>query len=157
MRLRGQRLQLAEYAGQSVVDVRAHGAQRLGVFVECGREVHRHAVTEHDRVGHLHHGGLEVQGEQHALPPGVLDLGLEKLYERALAHECRIDDLARNSTFEETCFLLFNDRLPSTAELDRRLHSRAQDSEAVITERMARAADEMTHWSEYDYVVVNID
>ena len=46
---------------------------------------------------------------------------------------------------------------PSTAELDRRLHSRAQDSEAVITERMARAADEMTHWSEYDYVVVNID
>jgi len=46
---------------------------------------------------------------------------------------------------------------PSTAELDRRLHSRAQDSEAVITERMARAADEMTHWSEYDYVVVNVD
>lgn len=46
---------------------------------------------------------------------------------------------------------------PSTAELDRRLHSRAQDSEAVITERMARAADEMTHWSEYDYVVINVD
>ena len=46
---------------------------------------------------------------------------------------------------------------PSTVELDRRLHSRAQDSEAVIAERMARAADEMTHWSEYDYVVVNVD
>ena len=46
---------------------------------------------------------------------------------------------------------------PSTTELDRRLHSRAQDSEAVIAERMARAADEMTHWSEYDYVVVNVD
>jgi guanylate kinase len=46
---------------------------------------------------------------------------------------------------------------PSTVELDQRLHSRAQDSEAVITERMARAADEMTHWSEYDYVVVNVD
>jgi len=46
---------------------------------------------------------------------------------------------------------------PSTAELDRRLHRRAQDSEAVITQRMARAADEMTHWSEYDYVVVNVD
>ena len=41
---------------------------------------------------------------------------------------------------------------PSTAELDRRLHKRAQDSELVITERMARAANEMTHWSEYDYV-----
>ena len=44
---------------------------------------------------------------------------------------------------------------PSTAELDRRLHKRAQDSELVITERMARAANEMTHWSEYDYVIVN--
>ena len=44
---------------------------------------------------------------------------------------------------------------PSTVELDRRLHKRAQDSESVITERMARAANEMTHWSEYDYVIVN--
>ena len=44
---------------------------------------------------------------------------------------------------------------PSTTELDRRLHKRAQDSESVITERMARAANEMTHWSEYDYVIVN--
>ncbi len=46
---------------------------------------------------------------------------------------------------------------PSTVELDRRLHSRAQDSEAVISERMARAADEMTHWGEYDYVILNVD
>ncbi|PPR13512.1 MAG: Guanylate kinase [Alphaproteobacteria bacterium MarineAlpha12_Bin1] len=45
---------------------------------------------------------------------------------------------------------------PSTAELDRRLHSRAQDSEVVIAERMARAENEMTHWSEYDYVIINI-
>ena len=44
---------------------------------------------------------------------------------------------------------------PSTVELDRRLNKRAQDSESVITERMARAANEMTHWSEYDYVIVN--
>ena len=45
---------------------------------------------------------------------------------------------------------------PSTAELDRRLHSRAQDSEVGIAERMARAENEMTHWSEYDYVIINI-
>jgi guanylate kinase len=44
---------------------------------------------------------------------------------------------------------------PSTAELERRLHTRAQDSDAVIADRMAKAADEITHWSEYDYVVVN--
>lgn len=44
---------------------------------------------------------------------------------------------------------------PSTAELERRLHTRAQDSADVIAGRMAKAADEITHWSEYDYVVVN--
>ncbi len=44
---------------------------------------------------------------------------------------------------------------PSVAELERRLRSRAQDSDDVIRTRMARAADEMSHWGEYDYVVVN--
>jgi guanylate kinase len=44
---------------------------------------------------------------------------------------------------------------PSGDELERRLRSRAQDSEDVIRSRMARAADEVSHWSEYDYVIVN--
>lgn len=46
---------------------------------------------------------------------------------------------------------------PSTDELERRLRSRAQDSEDVIHRRMAQAADEMSHWAEYDYVVINRD
>jgi guanylate kinase len=46
--------------------------------------------------------------------------------------------------------------LPPTAkELERRLKRRAQDSNAVIGSRMAMASDEMSHWPEYDYVVVN--
>ncbi|MBT5413185.1 MAG: guanylate kinase [Rhodospirillaceae bacterium] len=44
---------------------------------------------------------------------------------------------------------------PSTAELERRLKTRAQDSDDVIARRMAEAADEMTHFQEYDYIVVN--
>ncbi len=44
---------------------------------------------------------------------------------------------------------------PSTAELERRLRCRAQDSAEVVAGRMAKAADEMTHWAEYDYIVVN--
>ena len=44
---------------------------------------------------------------------------------------------------------------PSTGELARRLRSRAQDSEEVVAARMAEAADEIGHWPEYDYVVVN--
>ena len=46
---------------------------------------------------------------------------------------------------------------PSIADLERRLRSRAQDPEEVIRARMAKAADEMSHWAEYDYVVINTD
>jgi len=46
---------------------------------------------------------------------------------------------------------------PSTRELEKRLRSRAQDSAAVVARRMAKAADEMSHWAEYDYIVINRD
>ena len=46
---------------------------------------------------------------------------------------------------------------PSMAELEHRLRSRGQDSQAVIAERMHRAADEIDHWAEYEYVLVNRD
>jgi guanylate kinase len=44
---------------------------------------------------------------------------------------------------------------PSIPDLERRLQTRAQDSADVIHARMAKAADEMSHWAEYDYVVIN--
>jgi guanylate kinase len=46
---------------------------------------------------------------------------------------------------------------PSLAELERRLRRRAEDSEQAIAQRMAKAAEEVSHWDEYDYVVVNSD
>ena len=46
---------------------------------------------------------------------------------------------------------------PSIAELDRRLRARGQDSAAVIAGRMAKSRDEISHWAEYDYVIVNSD
>lgn len=46
---------------------------------------------------------------------------------------------------------------PSSRELERRLNTRAQDSAEVIADRMARAADEMSHYTEYDWVIVNHD
>ena len=46
---------------------------------------------------------------------------------------------------------------PSTEELERRLRKRAQDPEEVLQGRMAKAADEMSHWAEYDYIIVNND
>jgi guanylate kinase len=44
---------------------------------------------------------------------------------------------------------------PSVPELERRLRTRAQDPDDVIRARMAKAGDEMSHWAEYDYVVIN--
>jgi guanylate kinase len=46
---------------------------------------------------------------------------------------------------------------PSIPDLEQRLKTRAQDPDEVIGARMAKAADEMSHWAEYDYVVINRD
>ena len=46
---------------------------------------------------------------------------------------------------------------PSIAELERRLNSRAKDNEDVIKNRMALARDEISHWPEYEYVLINND
>ena len=46
---------------------------------------------------------------------------------------------------------------PSTNELERRLRARALDPVDVVEKRMAQAADEMSHWAEYDYIIVNDD
>jgi guanylate kinase len=46
---------------------------------------------------------------------------------------------------------------PSLAALEARLRLRAQDSATVVAARMAKSAEEMSHWSEYDYVIVNRD
>jgi guanylate kinase len=46
---------------------------------------------------------------------------------------------------------------PSFDELERRLRTRAQDSAEAVAKRMAKAADEMSHWQEYDYIVINED
>ena len=46
---------------------------------------------------------------------------------------------------------------PSWGELERRLVERAQDTREVVQSRMAKAVDEISHWAEYDYVIVNDD
>jgi guanylate kinase len=46
---------------------------------------------------------------------------------------------------------------PSMAELERRLTARGTDSADVVAFRMARAANEISHWAEYDYVLINRD
>lgn len=81
----------------------------------------------------------------------ALDAGRDVLFDidwqgtRQLAQSCRADLVS--------IFLL----PPTLDELERRLRSRAQDSEEVVQKRMAKATEEISHWEEYDYVVVNED
>lgn len=90
-------------------------------------------------------------GTPHKHVNEALDHGLDVLFDidwqgtRQLAAKCR-DDLV-------SVFIL----PPSLDELERRLRSRAQDSDEVVRKRMAKAAAEISHWHEYDYVVVNKD
>jgi guanylate kinase len=46
---------------------------------------------------------------------------------------------------------------PSRAALETRLRSRGQDSAEIVAERMAKSSEEMSHWSEYDYAIINED
>lgn len=89
-------------------------------------------------------------GTSKAQVGGLLDAGANVLLEidwqgarqiRSNAPECR------------TVFIL----PPSVAELERRLRSRATDSEDVIRRRLGQALDDMAHWREFDYVVINGD
>jgi guanylate kinase len=60
----------------------------------------------------------------------------------------------RNSSLRDAVVSIFI-LPPSIPELESRLRARGQDSEAVVAARMAQARDEISHWAEYDYVLIN--
>ena len=62
----------------------------------------------------------------------------------------------RNSTLAKDVVSIFV-LPPSIAELERRLLARGQDSEEIVAARMRRSRDEISHWAEYDYVLLNDD
>jgi len=107
--------------------------------------VNRQELLEHAKVFD-HYYGTPAQPVEQALQAGrdvLFDIdwqGAQQLAQRAR------DDLV-------SVFIL----PPSTTDLERRLKKRAQDSDEVVARRMAKASDEISHWAEYDYVVVNED
>lgn len=91
-----------------------------------------------------HHYGTPKRHVMDALAAGrdvLFDIDWQGT--RQLAQSCRADLVS--------VFIL----PPTLHELERRLRVRAQDSEAVVQKRMAKATQEISHWEEYDYVVVN--
>lgn len=59
--------------------------------------------------------------------------------------------------FDETSVISIFILPPSLEELERRLRGRAQDPEEIVKDRMEKAIDEISHYDEYDYVIVNDD
>ena len=107
--------------------------------------VNRRQLLEHAKVFD-HYYGTPAEPVENALSAGrdiLFDIDWQGTQD--LKEEMR-DDLA-------SIFIL----PPSTRELERRLKSRAQDSDEEVARRMSKAADEISHWPEYDYVVVNHD
>ena len=84
----------AEEATEAVVGGDARGGELLAVLLEEGREERLHDVAEDDRVGDLHHGGLEVHREEHVVGLGAGDLLGEEAAQRGDVHERAVDDLA---------------------------------------------------------------
>lgn len=123
-----------------------HGKDYFFVDGEAYRQmVERGELLEHARVFDNYYGTPENFVREH------IDKGIDVLFDidwqgtKQLAAK-RPDDLV-------SVFIL----PPSMDELERRLRARAQDGEDVVRKRMSKARDEISHWQEYDYVLINQD
>ena len=106
-----------------------------------------------ERDGFLEHA--EVFGHRYGTPRAPVEAALEEgrdmLFDIDWQGAQQIAEKARTDLVG--VFVL----PPSIEELERRLHARAQDSSEVVRARMAKALDEVSHYAEYDYVVINSD
>jgi guanylate kinase len=103
----------------------------------------RGALLEWAKVFDHYYGTPRAAVEQ------ALEAGLDMLFDIDWQGTQQLKEKARADLV--SVFIL----PPSTKELERRLMKRAQDPPEVVARRMAKAADEMSHWPEYDYIIVN--
>ena len=100
-------------------------------------------LLEHARVFDHHYGTPRLPVEK------SLEAGRDVLFDIDWQGAQQLTETARANLVK--VFVL----PPSTRELEKRLRKRASDSAEAVAGRMAKAAGEMTHWAEYDYIVVN--
>jgi guanylate kinase len=112
---------------------------------EFDRMVEAGALLEHALVFGNRYGTPRAAVEQ------MLSAGRDVLFDIDWQGTQQLGEKARDDLV--SVFVL----PPSTTELERRLRSRAADSEEEVQRRMSKAADEMSHWAEYEYVIVNRD
>ena len=107
--------------------------------------VNRQQLLEHAKVFDYYYGTPAEPVEQALVAGGDVLFDIDWQGTQQLKQRAR-DDLV-------SIFIL----PPSTRELERRLERRALDSDDEVARRMAKAADEISHWAEYDYILVNDD
>jgi guanylate kinase len=107
--------------------------------------IDRGEFLEHARVFDHYYGTPRAPVE------AALDSGRDMLFDIDWQGTQQLKEKGREDLV--TVFIL----PPSTRDLERRLITRAQDSPETVAQRMAKAADEMSHWAEYDYVIINRD
>jgi len=107
--------------------------------------IDRGAFLEHARVFDHYYGTPSAPVE------AALSAGRDMLFDIDWQGTQQLTEKGRNDLV--TVFIL----PPSTRDLEKRLITRAQDSPDIVARRMAKAADEMSHWAEYDYTIINRD
>jgi guanylate kinase len=126
--------------------VETHGKDYFFVDkTEFGLMVNRSELLEHAKVFDNYYG------TPRAFVEAKLGAGLDVLFDIDWQGTQQLKEKA--ATDLVSVFIL----PPSTQELERRLNARAQDPAHVVAARMAKASDEMSHWPEYDYVLLNND
>ena len=98
----------------------------------------------------------EVFGNLYGTPKGPVEAAMREGRDTVFDIDWQGGQQIRSSSLGRDVVSIFI-LPPSITELDRRLHARAQDSAEVIAGRMAKSRDEISHWAEYDYVLVNDD
>lgn len=113
--------------------------------VDFNLMVNRNQLLEHAKVFDHYYGTPRAPVEK------VLSEGRDVLFDIDWQGTQQVAEMARDDLV--SIFIL----PPDWHELERRLNNRAKDSPAEIARRMAKAAGEMSHWAEYDYVIINRD
>jgi guanylate kinase len=121
---------------------------------------HYHFTTRDAFAGMIAQGDMlehaEVFGHYYGSPRAPVEAAVEAGHDTLFDIDWQGGQQIRNSKLARDVVSVFI-LPPSIAALEERLRTRGQDSDEVIAGRMARARDEISHWAEYDYVLVNRD
>ena len=123
-----------------------------------GREYYFHSRAEFEAMVQtaqmLEHA--EVFGNLYGSPKAPVEAAMQEGRDTLFDIDWQGGQQIRNSSLGRDVVSIFI-LPPSIAELESRLRARAQDSDEIIAGRMAKSRDEISHWAEYDYVIINRD